>query len=139
MIEGENGWRFDNNRKFRVFDHNHSLTWTFESKEQYNCYHPNLMRFVTPFNMMYVLWTEFEAIINEVLEMWRGDKEKWKEYAAEAYLRMKTRGDALQKGFMRSRMYLWKKYKGDKKVVWGMARTKTQRDAIEKYKTPPYD
>ena len=149
MKEGEKRWHFDSTRKFRYWGSRPEFEkdgWLAVGGDAYRLFNPRFMKWVTPFNFMYVSWQEFEGIVGEVLAKWSKGKadeclREWSEYSAGLYSTMKLRGDCLLQPWMKSRMFLWKEWKGVDDVVFGMARKKAARDHIEKYakKDPPYD
>jgi hypothetical protein len=47
--------------------------WIYQQAENFREFNPSFMKFVTPFNFMYVCWKEFAAIVQEVLDAWRSE------------------------------------------------------------------
>ena len=116
MKEGEKRWHFDSTRKFRYWGSRPEFEkdgWLAVGGDAYRLFNPRFMKWVTPFNFMYVSWQEFEGIVGEVLAKWSKGKadeclREWSEYSARLYSTMKLRGDCLLQPWMKSRMYLWK-------------------------------
>jgi hypothetical protein len=146
MKSNDHSMFFDENCRFRTWARRSDdgpEEWVWQSAAKFKEFNPRFMRFVTPFNFMYVCWDDFAGLVSEVLEAWKcPDPSVFSDLAKGAYRRLKARGEYLQSPAMRSRMYLWKKWKGDPDILYGMARKKVDRDALEKYEGiygNPYD
>ena len=146
MKSNDHSMYFDDKCRFRTWARRSAdepEEWIWQSAHKFKEFNPRFMRFVTPFNFMYVCWDDFTGIVNEVLEAWKNpDPSVFSDLAKGAYRRLKARGEYLRSPAMRSRMYLWKKWKGDPDILYGMARKKSDRDALERYEGihgNPYD
>ena len=142
----ERSFKFDDLAKFRCWEGrsgSQPAKWVFKTSVARDELNPEFMRYVTPFNFMYVRWNDFQDIVEEILKVWRPDcKRAWCELAVETYGRYYRRGEHLMGADMRSRMFLWKKWKGDTNILYGMARHKSDRNALETYEGimgHPYD
>ena len=143
----DNSVQFDWSSRFRTWSEGGppgtTAGWVFFRAEDYPEFNPQFMRFITPFNFMYVRWNDFKGIVDHLLSAWAlDDKTRWVELAQGAYRRMKVRGEYLQLNMVKTRMYLWKKWRGDPGILYGMARTKVDRDRLESYQHihgHPYD
>ena len=137
---------FDWDCRFRTWARRSADTpeeWVWQKASKFKEFDPQFMRYVTPFNFMYVCWDDFAGIVNEILDAWKNpDRSVFVELAKGAYRRLRARGEYLQTPAVRTRMYSWKQWKGNPGLLYGMARKKSDRDALEKYEKilgNPYD
>ena len=137
MRDYGNSIEFDLQARFRTWGRRTPDSpgeWIFQGPNEFPEFNPQFMRFITPFNFMYVRWNEFSGMVRDMLDVWAlDDKSHWVILAEGAYRRMTTRGEYLQTPMMKQRMYRWKKWRGDPNILYGMARTKVARDALESY------
>ena len=135
MKEGDHGGlSIPDEKMFKIDWDSYSGTWIEGTKFESHFLDERYMKFLSPYNFMYVFWDMFSFFATEVLEMARGPIEEWKAFADYQYEVNSCRYLFFTDPWVRSRVYRWRGWRSD--VCLGLARTKTQRESIESGKAP---
>jgi hypothetical protein len=133
MHEVEGGFRYVDSGNFIFWDKD-KREWGLTGSAHEANYVPAVMKYITPYNFFRVRWPEFEGIVEEILDEFKGDN--FAEFAGDVYRRTKSRYEFLQQPWVKTRRFSWRGFKSE--LCLGMARSAAQRHTIEKGDMP-YD